>query len=271
MLVVGEMILLSNVFKEYETTIKADKRIIGLKPFMSNSLRNENEEMVAENNFSFEEEWEIFLAEKEKIEKELEEKKLEYENYIKRENEILENKRADWEDEFYVLSEQAKKDGYERGIELGREEMTLAFEGHITEAKNIALQIENRYYSHLEKQDEIVMSIGVKVAQEIVQTTLDKDNEAFLSVIEKVLQELKDQSLITIRIHPVHYYKVTEQIEEWKEWFSPETLMNVIVEDSFEQNDLFIDTPFGKIDASIKTQIELVREKLMELVEGTIL
>ena len=91
--------------------------------------------------------------------------------------------------------------------------------------------------------------------------------KTFLSsnVVALEIKEIKDQSVVSIYLHPANYEIVLEQKAELKKMLETDTKLSLYINDELAENSCVIKHPFGEIDASVDTQLEAIRNVLKDL------
>lgn len=242
---VGETILLSNA---------QHKKLIKLKPIEINSPK-------------------ISLVEKkEDTISELEAARAELAVIRKQQSELLtettskiDKARKDWEQERLQYVEQAKTEGYHAGYEIGKQESTDKYSKLLEKGNAVAEAALTDYHATIEQSEETILELAIRVAEKIICQQLTSNKAVFLPIVAEAIQEIKDQSVITIYLHPDNYQSVLNEKEELARLLDADTKLTIYTKADLAVNDCVIEHPFGQIDASIDTQLEQIRVVLQQL------
>ncbi|GGE65571.1 flagellar assembly protein FliH [Priestia taiwanensis] len=194
--------------------------------------------------------------------------KHDFEQYVSEMNMQLAQEREQWLQEKEMLIRQAKDEGYAVGIEEGREYGHSEYHDLLKEAHNIVEQSREEYNRHLDSSDKTILKIGLKVAERILDSMLTDMPEQFMPLVKKAVKEVQEHQDVHIRIHPEKYPLLLSFKEELCELLQRDVDMYIYPDEELQVNDCIIDSSFGRIDASIDTQLAEMKEKLLELMEG---
>ncbi|MBP1968102.1 flagellar assembly protein FliH [Virgibacillus natechei] len=177
----------------------------------------------------------------------------------------IENARQNWKNEKKQFIEAAKEEGYNAGFSQGKEEGILNYQHLIDKANSIMEEAIKDFHSTIEKSDEAILGLAIHIADTIMKQKLTEDPRSFLSIVKAAIKELKDQSVITIYLHPNNYEYVIQQKDELELILESETNLSIYVDESVKENGCVIEHPFGQIDAGTDTQLQQIRKVLYEI------
>lgn len=184
---------------------------------------------------------------------------------MKETQKAIDEEKEAWETEKQIYIESAKKEGYEAGFEIGKTESTQIYEALIEKANVIVHQTETDYHKEMEHNSESIVQLAVHIAEKIIQDTLKKQPEAFMNIVKPVLRELKETGRVTIYLHPDNYEYVFQQKEELTGILEETKKISIYADESLPTHSCIIEHPYGQIDASIDTQLEQIRNTLLEI------
>ncbi|WP_445488257.1 flagellar assembly protein FliH [Niallia sp. 03133] len=187
---------------------------------------------------------------------------------IEYEKEKLLSEQQCWENEKQQLIEEAKANGYQIGLEQGRNNGYEEYRNHIQLAKEVIDSSKNDYHTYLQSAEKTILQLGVKVAEKIISKTISADNEHFLEIVKKVLKESKNQKDIELHVHPNHFQYVLSEKEELLNLFPMQPNLFIFPNESISENGCLIETANGRIDANIDTQLKMIKQKLLDLLES---
>jgi flagellar assembly protein FliH len=255
------MISLSKIIKAPFTRNGGnDKRIIEIRDYFTASKQ------VPETDSNIQAQLQAqIILENAKVEAETlkREAKLYYENV---QRQILQEK-ENWEDEKQQLVEMARKEGYEIGLQQGHQDGLAQYHQLIEQARQIVESANNEYYRQVEAANETILLIGLKVAEKILNAHLNENDEHFVSLVKRAIREAREHSEVKIYVHPTYYDAVISQKDELKEIFNQEVDLFIYPDAQLPEHGCIIESPFGRIDASVDTQLQQIKEKLRERFE----
>lgn len=178
----------------------------------------------------------------------------------------IEQARKDWEQERNLLVQQAKEEGYQAGFEQGKMESLEQFNHLLEQANSIIIASKKDYQSTVEKSEDTILSLAVQVAEKIMKQVVENHPESFLPIVKEAINSIKDQRELSIYLHPDNYEYVLSQKSELERVVDSKTDLSLYINESLEIGSCVIEYPFGKIDASIDTQLHQIKQVLHEIV-----
>ncbi|MFS0672434.1 flagellar assembly protein FliH [Ornithinibacillus sp. 179-J 7C1 HS] len=221
---------------------------------------------VVEEPVNYEAQLQLELSKLKEVKNELEAIKKERESMIAdTENQILLAK-ENWEQEKIQLIEQAKQKGYQAGFEQGKNESLEQFSHLITQANGIINDAKKDYLVTVEKSEETILKLAVHVAEKIMRQQLADNPEFFVPIVKEAISSIKDQRELSIYLHPDNYESVLSQKSELERILDSRANLSIYLNEALEKDSCLIEHPFGKIDASIHTQLNKIHQVLYEIV-----
>lgn len=178
----------------------------------------------------------------------------------------IKEERNQWETEKKELIELAQKQGFQKGYEDGRQEAFAQFEHKLQEANHIIDIAKEDYHQILEKQSESIVDISMAAANKVLHNELKEQPNYIRALIKDALDEVKSQPVIIIVIHPDYYEEVHSYQEELQRLVGDETKLSIHADTNIQPTDCIIQYPHGQIETSVNTQLEKIREALMDYV-----
>lgn len=251
------MILLSRLIKSIFTN-EQEKKEIKIKTLHVFNHDGENEEINEGISYRATEFIESAKMEAEQILQSAREKQ---DELMKQ----LEHERSLWIEERALLVEEAKREGYVEGREIGRNEALAEYEDIISHSRSIVDRSQKDYIEKIESAEETILQLSLKVAEKVMATKLTENPHDFLHIVKQVLKEVKEYENIKIHVHPTKYELVLNQKNELMSILTNETDLFIYANEEAEENSCYIESPYGRIDASIDTQLVELKQQLIEL------
>ncbi|KQL19114.1 flagellar assembly protein FliH [Cytobacillus solani] len=257
------MILLSRLIKGtgWAPPVQSEKKIISIKVFDPLNQREEPE---------------FTSIDTEKlIQTMLHEAEMQAESIVSHAQHEAENLRKQIEDEriaFEIekaeIAELARNTGFTQGLEEGRRQGYHEFHEIIQSAKDVVESAKRDYRMHVDSSEKTILELGLKVAGKILGKTLKDKEEEFLSVVKRALKEARDNKEVQLHVHPVQYDFLLANKEEIMALFPKDIDFYIYPNDDLSETSCLIESENGRIDASIDSQLEEIKQKLIELLEG---
>lgn len=78
---------------------------------------------------------------------------------------------------------------------------------------------------------------------------------------------MREQSEVKVYVHPFYYEMLVQQKDELRAVFNQPTDIFIYPDEQLTENGCVIETPFGRIDASVDTQLQQIKQQLLERLE----
>ncbi|MFE8695185.1 flagellar assembly protein FliH [Cytobacillus sp. FJAT-53684] len=180
----------------------------------------------------------------------------------------LEEERRAFEAEKVAIAEQSRQAGFSQGIEEGRQQGYLEYHEVIQSAVKVVELAKKDYRMQVDSSEGVILELGLKVAGKILGKRLQDNEEEFLSIVKRALKESRDKGEIQIHVHPVYYELLLTNKEEMMMLFPKDVDFYIYPNDDLSESSCIIESANGRIDASIDSQLEEVKQKLIEMLEG---
>ena len=260
------MILLSRVIKSsFARSNDEGKRVIGLQKIGTFSddaieLHQAQEDLLKINAQATN----ILEEAKQKADKLLQQARSELDSTRHQ----IENELHKWEQEKKELIALAKDEGYSFGLKEGNLAGLNQYQDLLREARNIIDASKNEYQSLIESSEETILELGVKVAERILGKQLEEHKEDFLHLVNRARKEASEYTQIQIFVHPLQYEFVISQKDELVSLVNKETTLYIYPNEDLTELGCMIESSFGRIDASVDSQLLEIRNKLLTMLEG---
>jgi flagellar assembly protein FliH len=263
------MILLSKLIKSTNTIVSgAGEKVIKLRLYGQREKVRDNRESGAQPGMS------VHYKERNLLEEDAKKTAEEIILNAKRQAELLQNELLKQEEEIRAEAEQifqeAEKKGWQQGYEAGQLEGKSQYEKEIRKAGDLVRKAKEDYFSHLEKAEPVMLELAMEVAEKIIGETLERTGDAWTYLIEEAVREVRSHEEITIYIHPEKYENVLHHKDELQQIALHTRELYIYPEAGIGKNDCVIETPYGRVDAGVDSQLKEIKMTLQEkLKEGS--
>ncbi|MBM7659364.1 flagellar assembly protein FliH [Bacillus mesophilus] len=182
-------------------------------------------------------------------------------------NEQINEMKFAWETEKEKLFEEVKAEAFQVGFQQGEVAAVEQYSAIIKEGCHIVEQAKLDYISQVELAEETILKLGIKVAEKILRVHLDETKDDFIQLVKHAIKEVKDYTDINIMVHPSMYEMVLAQKDELKALFNGDKSLYIYPNEELRETGCLIESSFGRIDASIDSQLNELKVKLLELIE----
>lgn len=180
----------------------------------------------------------------------------------------LEALKEAWQEEKVELQQQAYEEGFAQGYEEGIQKATADMEQSVKVANATVEQATENAKAYLESQESVILELGLTAAERILNATLDRDNELFVSIVKRGLKEAREMKGIKVYVSPDYHGVVTKNRDELVEMFPVDVPFMIFVNEDLAGTESYIETNHGRIVVSIDEQLKELRLKLNEILDS---
>lgn len=163
------------------------------------------------------------------------------------------------------IIEESRQAGYEEGFRKGYHEGKKVAQKIIEEANQIKSEYLKKRKTLVMDIENEVMQLVIRTCEKIINTKLDEDREAIISIVGKGLNSLSVYENVTIRVSKEDYDLVEMSKDKILAMASLIDEISIKVDNSFKKGDCMIETSNGSVDVSITTQINEMKELITNL------
>lgn len=179
----------------------------------------------------------------------------------------IESMHAAWASEKEELQQQAYDEGFQAGFEDGRNKAMAEMREMVDVANETTTLSYENATQYLINQERVILDIGMRSAEQIINKTIEEDDEAFLAIVRKGIKEAQESKEIKLFVPTEQFKLVTNNRPELASIFPPETPFLIFVNEDFNATDCFIETNHGRIVVSVDDQLNELKEQLVKIME----
>ncbi|MBR1681174.1 hypothetical protein IJ707_05225, partial [bacterium] len=159
------------------------------------------------------------------------------------------------QEEADLIKETAAKEGYRAGLEQAESDI-IALRAKIAEFVSAKKEV----FEYIAPD---ILEISVEIAQKIIKREVAQNPEVILESIVDVMKSMsKEESRLTVKLNPLQVDLVKTELPEYISSMGIEAKINVVGDDSISEGGCILHTNNGIVDASIDTQIDIIKEAL---------
>lgn len=255
-----ETISLSRLIKsQWANSSKENQKVISIKTFQFHTEQNQDAVV------HFDSQMEAILT---KAQMEAEQMIQEASLHAQSIREQISVDKDAWELEKKELIEKANHEGFSQGFTEGKNQGYKEYQEALSFAKDV-VQLSNKdYQQQIDSAEKTILSLGIKVAERIIGQKLEENESVFLSIIKRALKEARDYQEVQLHVNPVHYGFILSQKEDLLAIFPNEGDIYIYPNEELSNESCIIESANGRIDASIDSQLEEIKCRLLELLES---
>ena len=159
-------------------------------------------------------------------------------------------------------SENIKKSAFEEGYRLGLEKANADIENFKNEMQHF-MNARKEVFEYIAPD---ILEISVDIAKTIIKKELESDPQVLINTIVDVLRTVsKNEPKIVIRVRPQSVQFIKDTIPNITYQYGIDSKINIVSDPSIEEGGCVLQTNNGIVDASIDTQIEIIKKALQGL------
>ncbi|MCL2084000.1 MAG: FliH/SctL family protein [Oscillospiraceae bacterium] len=161
-----------------------------------------------------------------------------------------------------AVREQAWEEGYGQAFEQAKrecEEMLTKARGEIEEALAKLPVERERMLDELETQ---MLDVSLEVAGKILHMELDRDNDAYLSMLRSAVSRMPAEETVTIRLSEEEYQRFFNSRETKIKTAHGSVAASLIADPAMNRYDAVIESPSGVVDAGAGAQLKQMRKNM---------
>ena len=156
-------------------------------------------------------------------------------------------------------AENIKKSAFDEGYRKGLEQA----EGDLEQFRDDFSAFMNAPKNVFEYIAPDILEISVDIAKKIIKKEVESDPQVLMNTIIDVLKTVsKSEPKINIRVKPQAVQFIKDTLPNIAYQFGIDAKVNIISDPSIEEGGCIFQTNNGIVDASIDTQLEIIRKAL---------
>ena len=159
------------------------------------------------------------------------------------------------QEEAGAIKDASAKEGYKEGLAKAEDDIN-----QLRESIKTFLNARDDVFGYISPD---IVEISVDIARKIVKKEIEQDPQTVLDMVMDVLKSVsKDEKYINIKVNPSQLAFLKESVPEAVASSGMEAKIKVSPDDSVDEGGCIVYTTNGVIDATINTQLEIIKEVL---------
>ena len=152
-----------------------------------------------------------------------------------------------------------KKSAFEEGYRKGLEQANSDLEKFRNDLSNF-MNAPKNVYEYIAPD---ILEISVDIAKKIIKKEVESDPQVLVNTIIEVLKTVsKSEPKINIRVKPQAVQFIKDTLPNITYQYGIDSKINIIADPSIEDGGCIFQTNNGIVDASIDTQLEIIKKAL---------
>ena len=164
------------------------------------------------------------------------------------------------------IKDKARKEGWEEGKRIGREEVQKEWREKVVLWEQELQEIYSYREEMVEKMKEPLLELSFIIARKIIER--EAERVPFIeAMVEKALKKLSNRERVILRVSKEEYSLVREIREELMKRIDGIDYLEIQEDSRLKRGESLVETTFGSIDARVDTQLENIKEELLRVLE----
>lgn len=167
------------------------------------------------------------------------------------------------------LAEQARARGYDEGYAAGRAEAEAAvreqYADKLAEAQAVLETALAQKQAIIREAEPFLVELSCSIASKIIGRQLSLEPEWTIEMIRSVLERRREKGTITLCVSPQQFAFVNDARDELRKAVDSQAELLIVADATVQDHGCVIRSEFGSLDARIDTQLEEVRNALLNI------
>lgn len=167
------------------------------------------------------------------------------------------------------VREQAKEEGFLQGMEEGKIAAREEEEQTIQLARDILTEGYRTKESIINQAEPFLIELSLEIARKVIGEELTTSPEKIVEMVKKIVRRSRVHGQITISVNHRYYQFVEEHRAQFLALLDGQAELAIYPDYTVQDEGCVIRTPFGSVDARIDTQLEEIRQVLLDIARGS--
>jgi flagellar assembly protein FliH len=183
---------------------------------------------------------------------------------------MLQQARAKAQQEANHISEEAREqaaaEGFEVGLERGRQEAIVQVAKQLEALKQADREAQDRRAAQLQDLEHEVLELSLGIAAKLVAVELGHSRQGAVAIVRAALQHLSERQRVRLRVHPLDLHLLTQSKQMLVNGVDGLSELELVPDTRLGLGGCVVETTTGTIDARLSTQL---REIAFHLLNAT--
>lgn len=176
-------------------------------------------------------------------------------------NDIIEKARTEAEAMRGMIESEAKKKGYEDGMQKGSAEIFELKTQNNQELERIKADYKNR----MEAMEEELVDIISDVVSKVFKVQFSDSKDIILHVVENAISNIEGSKEFLIRVNEENFKMLQEKKQELQDKFGAGIQLDFVMDPVFDSSQCMIETDGGIFDCSLDTELTNLTKAIKSL------
>ncbi len=156
------------------------------------------------------------------------------------------------------LREQARREGYQKGLEQGRFQAQAENEKTLEQLTALMASLDQGREAQIEAYQQQMIDLALDIARKVVGAKVEQDDEAFTAIFKRAVEGMRGQKIVKISVSGHEAEFVTAHADYLLQMVQDAEKLEVQVLEDAAPGTLIVDTDDVVIDASAQKQLEVL-------------
>lgn len=161
------------------------------------------------------------------------------------------------------ITENARKQGYEKGYEEGqqavRQDLTERIE-NLDKFAQSEFEIKKRI---IKSAHSDIVNLVIAIAEKVCRKELDVDKEILFNITKVAINELKEKEEVKIFVNPNMAQKIYEISDRLKDEILSLKAIKIVEDSSVSEDGTIVESINSRVDSRVSSQIDVIAQKLL--------
>lgn len=164
-----------------------------------------------------------------------------------------------------ILKEEARKAGYEAGLEEGRriahEQVSRQYQESLDMVQKQQLMQQGQLQKWFEEMEPELHRVVMEIATTVVKRQVEVEPDVIVSQVRAALDALSNAAWVRVRVNPLHLPRLTAANLD-SEYAVRAERLEYVGDESISPGGCVVEAPGARIDATIESQLERVTQTI---------
>ena len=162
-----------------------------------------------------------------------------------------------------------EKDAFEKGFSEGRD---TGFESGKGEVERLIDKVQIVLNNAIDKRNMIIeesetqlINLVLLISQKVIKVISENQKNVVINNVIQALRKLKTRGEVIVRVNLADVQLTTDHIKDFMRMVDNIRSITVLEDSTVDRGGCIIETDFGEIDARIASQLNEIRDRILEL------
>ncbi len=156
------------------------------------------------------------------------------------------------------LREQARREGYQKGLEQGRFQAQAENEKTLEQLTALMASLDEGREAQIEAYQQQMIDLALDIARKVVGAKVEQDEEIFTAIFKRAVEGMSGQKIVKISVSGHEAEFVTAHADYLLQMVQDAEKLEIQVLEDAAPGTLIVDTEDVVIDASAQKQLEVL-------------